>query len=127
VPNEDPKPRVRFEGDTLETMRTWPKDAKTNLGGDLRRLENREDPLDHKYLGDYLHELRDHQENAWYRVLYWLNSGWIYVLHCFTKKTNKISKQDLKLAKDRRGAIVRRKDSPYEKPVAEATDEEKSA
>jgi phage-related protein len=126
VEKEDPKPRVRFEGDSLEVIREWPKDAKINVGGDLRRLENHEDPLDHKFVGDGLHELRDRQKNVWFRLLYWLNSGWIYVLHCFTKKTNKISQSDIDLAKDRKKAILKRKDPPYEPPV-EGGGEEKSA
>ena len=126
IVQEDPKPRVKFEGDSLEALRDWPKDAKINVGGDLRRLEEHEAPLDHKYVGDGLHELRDRQKNAWFRLLYWLNSGWIYVLHCFTKKTNKISQSDIDLAKDRRKAVVERKDPPYDPPV-EAEGEEKSA
>ena len=123
---EDPESRVKFEGDSLDEISSWPKAVKENVGGDLFRVERREQPLDHKYLGDQLHELRDQRQNVWYRLLYWFNEGWIYVLHCFTKKSNKIAPSDLDLAKKRRTAVIAREDPPYEAP-AKTEGEEKSA
>src|SRR5258708_26457325 len=40
-----------------------------------------------------------------FRSLYWLNAGWIYVLHCFKKTTNKTSPGDIEIAKKRMQAI----------------------
>lgn len=113
--NETNKPenRTKWEGDSRETMHEWPKPPRANIGGDLTRLQKHEDPLDSKHLDDGIYELRDRHKNVWYRLLYWLNSGWIYVLHCFEKKTNKTPPSDLKLAKDRRSAVLRRNDPPY--------------
>lgn len=37
----------------------------------------------------------------WYRVLYYVRDGVIYVLHCFTKKTNKTPQGDIELARKR--------------------------
>jgi phage-related protein len=65
-------------------------------------------------------ELRDQDEDWWYRLLYWLNAGWIYVVHCFKKTTNKTSQGDIEVARQRTKAIKARKDAPAEK-------EEKSA
>ncbi len=57
-------------------------------------------------------ELRDQDKDWWYRLLYWLNAGWIYVLHCFKKTTNKTSPGDIEIAKKRMQAIKARKDVP---------------
>ncbi len=46
-------------------------------------------------------ELRERDKDFWYRVLYALYSGWIYVLHCFKKKTNETAQNDINLAKER--------------------------
>jgi len=53
--------------------------------------------------------------------MYWLNAGWIYVLHAFTKTTNKTSQSDINLAKERLKNVKARKDEPFIK------EEEKSA
>lgn len=125
--NDQSKSRVKWEGDSLETIRSWPKDAKANIGGDLRRLENHEEPLDSEWMGKSLpgvRELRDEDRGVWYRLFYWLHAGWIYVLHCFTKKTNQTSLGDIKIAKDRMKTIKQRKDAPAE---PEQTEKQKRA
>jgi phage-related protein len=97
--------------------------VKENIGGELERLEHHEEPLDSKWMGKVLpgaQELRDEQKGVWYRLLYWLHDRWIYVLHCFKKTTNKTSKADINIARDRMSKILQRKDSPAGK-------EEKSA
>jgi phage-related protein len=117
------KSRIKWEGDSQKEIRTWPEEARENIGGDLERLEHYEEPLDSKGMGKVLpgvRELRDQDKDWWYRLLYWLNSGWIYVLHCFKKKTNKTSQGDIEIAKQRMKAIKARKDAPAGK-------EEKSA
>ena len=52
--------------------------------------------------------------------MYWLHMGWIYVLHCFKKKTNETSQADIEIAKKRMQVVKARKDAPAGK-------EEKSA
>jgi phage-related protein len=109
--NEQPKSRVKWEGDSLEEIRTWSEDAKQNVGGDLRRLEDREDPLDSKPMGAVLpgvSELRDRDKDFWYRLFYALEYGLIYVLHCFKKKSNQTSKSDIKIAKQRLATVLKR-------------------
>jgi len=46
-------------------------------------------------------ELRDQDRDTWYRVLYIKLGGVVYVLHCFTKKTNQTSKGDIELGRKR--------------------------
>jgi phage-related protein len=123
--DEDLKPRVKWEGNSRDEIKSWPEDARQNIGGDLRRLEEHEQPLDGKPMGKSLpgvHELRDQDKDFWYRLLYTLHAGWIYVLHCFKKKTNKTSKEDINLAKERLKRVRARNDEPFSKEQ-----EEKSA
>jgi phage-related protein len=122
--NEDSKSRIKWEGDSLKEIRSWPDNVKQDIGGDLRRLEDREQPLDSKPMGKVLpgvHELRDEDKDFWYRLMYALHAGWIYVLHCFHKKTNQTSQGDIDLARDRLKRVKARKDEPFVK------EEEKSA
>ncbi len=115
---EDPKSRIKWEGDSLEEIRSWPADVREDIGGDLRRLEEHEQPLDSKPMGKVLpgvSELRDRDKDFWYRLLYALEYGWIYVVHCFKKKTNQTAKNDIKLAKQRLAkALLRDKPSARE-------------
>ncbi len=58
-------------------------------------------------------ELRDRDSEHWYRVLYIPLDGLIYVLHCFTKKTNQTPQKDIETARKRlqllRQEVARRK------------------
>jgi phage-related protein len=53
-------------------------------------------------------ELRNEDSNFWYRVLYRQIGGVVYVLHCFRKKTNKTSPNDIKVARERLSALNER-------------------
>jgi phage-related protein len=115
VTSKGSKSRIRWEGDSNQVIRGWPEEVRQNFGGELTRLENHEEPLDGKSMGKSLpgvHELRDEDKNSWYRLLYYLRSGWIYVLHCFTKKSNQTSLADIRLAKQRLAAVKQRDESP---------------
>jgi phage-related protein len=118
--SEGSKSRIKWEGDSKREIRSWPDDIRQNLGLELDRLDNHEDPLDAKPLGKGISELRDQDKDFWYRLLYALHSGWIYVLHCFKKKTNQTPQSDLKLAEDRFKKVKERKD-------ARPSEEQKSA
>lgn len=123
---EDSKSRIKWEGDSLAEVRSWSESARQNIGGDLRRLEDREQPLDSKPMGKVLpgvSELRDEDKDFWYRLLYYLHAGWIYVLHAFKKTTNQTSQKDINLAKERLKNVKARKDEPF----AKEEKEEKSA
>jgi phage-related protein len=45
--------------------------------------------------------LRGADKDTWYRVLYVKLDGVVYVLHCFTKKTNQTSKAEIELGRKR--------------------------
>jgi phage-related protein len=114
VTSKGSKSRIRWEGDSNEVIRTWPQEIRQNFGGELTRLENHEDPLDSKPMGKSLpgvNELRDEDKDSWYCLLYYLRSGWIYVLHCFTKKSNRTSPGDIAIARRRLAAVRQRDDA----------------
>lgn len=101
---EPSPPDVVFEGNSLNLIRGFPKDVRENVGGDLRRLQNGERPLDSSSMAPALpgvFELRDQDRDTWFRVLYVRLGGVVYVLHCFTKKTNQTSRGDIAIARKR--------------------------
>jgi phage-related protein len=84
-------------------IRKWPEGVRFNMGGDLQRLDDRQEPLDFDSMGNALpgvYELRDRDANRWYRLLYVHLEGLVYVLHCFTKTTNQTAQSDIKIARD---------------------------
>ena len=103
--------RIKWEGDSLKQIRTWPEDVRSNLGLELHRLENYEAPLDAKAVGKGVSELRDQDGDSSFRILYASYSGWIYVLHCFKKKTRKLPKGDRQLAEERFQRVKDRADA----------------
>jgi phage-related protein len=65
-------------------------------------------------------ELRDRDPEHWYRVLYVPMDGLIYVLHCFTKKTNQTPPKEIETARKRLqvlrlGVAKRKKEATHEK------------
>ena len=106
-----PPPDVVFEGDSRAVIRSFPDDVRENLGGDLRRVQNGEKPLDSGSMAPVLprvFELRDEDQDKWYRVLYIKLEGVVYVLHCFTKKTNETPQKDINTARGRLTALQQR-------------------
>jgi phage-related protein len=53
-------------------------------------------------------ELRDEDKDLWYRVLYIKLEGVVYVLHCFTKKTNETPPKDINTARGRLSTLKQR-------------------
>jgi phage-related protein len=95
---------VVFEGNSRAVIRSFPKDIRANLGAELDRVQNGEKPLDSAPMAPVLpgvFELRDEDQDFWYRVLYKQVEGVVHVLHCFKKKTNKTSQNDIKIGRER--------------------------
>lgn len=95
---------VVFLGDSKDTIRGFPADVREDLGGDLRRLQDHEPPLNSGPMAPALpgvFELRADDKDFWYRVFYHMRDGVIYVLHCFTKKTNKTPQNDIEIGRKR--------------------------
>ena len=102
---QDPnKTRVRWWGNSLAVLKSFPHKTQQNIGADLARVENKETPLDFKPLSPTLPgvtELRDRQQNTWYRLFYYPREAWIFVIHCFQKDSNKIPQREVNTAKTR--------------------------
>jgi phage-related protein len=95
---------VKFLGDSQDIIRGFPADVREDLGGDLRRMQNGEQPLDSGPMAPALpsvFELRASDKDLWYRLFYYMRDGVIYVLHCFTKKTNKTPQSDIEIGRKR--------------------------
>jgi phage-related protein len=104
--------KVIWEGDSLDILKEFPEEIRQDIGGDLRRLQLGEKPLDSrpmKSIGSGVFELRDRDTKTWYRVIYYIKvKDVIYVLHSFTKKSAKTPKKDLNIAENRLKAIKER-------------------
>jgi len=108
---EPASPDVVFEGDSQDIVRSFPEAVRWNLGGDLQRVQDGDRPLDSGSMAHSLpgvFELRDEDKDCWYRVLYTKLGGVVYVLHCFTKKTNKTSQRDIELGSKRLSELKQR-------------------
>jgi len=98
----EPDAKVSWEGDSLDVVRSFPKHIREELGLDIRRLQQGQKPHDSrpmKPIGRGVFELRQRDANGWYRLIYLTKArDTIYVLHAFTKKSAKTSRNDLAVA-----------------------------
>ena len=100
----DTKP-VEFRGSSLDDLRAFPLAAKREAGHQLDQVQNGQEPDDCKPMGTVgrgVKEIRIRDAAGAFRVIYVAKfADAVYVLHCFQKKTEKTSKADLDLAKNR--------------------------
>ncbi|MBZ5701034.1 MAG: type II toxin-antitoxin system RelE/ParE family toxin [Acidobacteriia bacterium] len=100
---------IAWEGDSREVLRSFPDDARQNLGFQLRLLQQGERPTDYRPLpsvGPGVFELRDQDARSWYRVVYLSRiNDVIYVLHCFEKKSREMPRKDFEKARQRLKAV----------------------
>ena len=100
---------LEFLGDSLDQIRSFPADAKQDIGYQLDRVQNGNQPDDWKpmsSIGVGVQEIRVKDSSGIYRIIYlakWRDV--VYVLHAFKKKAQKTSNKDLKLARKRLKAI----------------------
>ena len=106
---QSPEIRIRWMGDTHEEIKKFPIPVRHDLGANLRRLQEGLRPLDGgpmPGIGPGVFELRDEDNGSWYRVIYLKQTeGTIYILHCFTKKSNQTSRHDIQTSKTRLGYV----------------------
>jgi phage-related protein len=92
-------------GNSLDCLREFPIDARGEPGFQLYRVQRGLRPFDWKSIptvGLGAHEIRIRDDSGAFRVLYVAKfAEAVYVLHCFQKKTQGTSKQDLDLAHHR--------------------------
>lgn len=96
-------------GSSRSDIRAFPRDARRLAGYQLRRVQQGMDPLDWKPIpgiGPGVREIRIHTALE-HRVLYVAKFvEAVYVLHAFEKRTRKMPKRDMQLARQRYQALL---------------------
>ena len=96
---------ITFQGTALDDLRDFPNNAMREAGYQLDKVQHGLPPDEAKAMpsiGTGVVELRIWDEAGTFRVVYVAKlADAIYVLHCFQKKTQRISKPDLDLAESR--------------------------
>jgi phage-related protein len=96
---------IYWHGNTLDTVRKFPRSVRVGIGSELYLLQIGEKPIDSKpmtIVGRGVWEIRVRDNKNAYRVLYLVkNNDGIHVLHAFQKKTQRISRPDVDLGKSR--------------------------
>ena len=94
--------RIFFLAETLDQIRSFPLNARKDLGTELRRVQRGVEPMDWKPMktvGAGVREIRVRDATGAFRVIYVLSKvDAIYVLNAFQKKTQKTPKHELALA-----------------------------
>jgi phage-related protein len=96
---------IEFRGGSLDELRAFPLAAKREAGHQLDRVQNGHEPDDWKpmsSIGKGVKEIRIRDLAGAFRVVYIAKfADAVYVLHCFQKKSEKTSKDDLNVAMKR--------------------------
>src|SRR5437870_5045556 len=104
-PENTPDAKVAWEGDSLAAVRAFPPVIRQEIGLDIRRLQQGNMPHDSRpmrSIGKGVFELRQRDSRGWYRLIYLTHVGdTLYMLHAFTKKSAKTSRNDLAIAASR--------------------------
>lgn len=96
---------VKFVGSALDDLRAFPKSPRQDMGRQINRIQQGNEPLDWKPIksvGPGVREIRIRDEGNNYRCMYVTNLGQsVYVLHVFMKKSQKTLSKDIEIAKSR--------------------------
>ncbi len=102
---------IEFLGSALDDLRGFPISARREAGYQMDKVQHGEEPDDWKpmkSIGSGVQEIRIQDEAGAFRVIYIARlKDAVYVLHCFQKKTQKTSAQDLMLAGKRYNELMR--------------------
>jgi len=102
---------VVFLGTSLEDLRSFPDNPRREAGYQIDKLQRGDTPDSWKpvtVIGPGVHEIRLRDVTGQFRVLYVAKfAEAVYILHCFCKKVQKISKSDLDLAANRYRELVK--------------------
>ena len=100
-------------GSAREDLRAFPKEARYKAGVQLQAVQRGEEPADFKpmsAIGRGTYEIRI-RTNETYRIFYVAKfAEAVYILHAFQKKTQKTSKQDLKIGQQRYKEMLRHRE-----------------
>ena len=95
---------IEFRGSALDDLRAFPQSARREAGHQLDLLQQGLNPDDWKAMstiGSGVREIRIRDAGA-FRVIYVAKfEEAVFVLHCFQKKSQKTSREDLALATSR--------------------------
>lgn len=104
---------ISSEGDSWKALKSWPKAIQWDFGNSLREMQNgraaklQVRPM--QSVGSGVVELKDADENTWYRMVYLVRiEDTIYVLDCFEKNTAKTERNDLHTAAARLSRVKQR-------------------
>lgn len=93
---------IAFLGDSLDRLRNFPEEARSQAGHQLNEIQNGNDPDDWKpmkTIGPGVREIRIRERAGAFRVIYLATSpDAVLVLHAFQKKTQATSQRDIDLA-----------------------------
>ncbi len=108
--HKQPKP-VEFLGSALSDLRDFPLSARREAGYQIDKAQFGDEPDDWKpmkTIGAGVQEIRIQDETGAFRVIYIAKlKDAVYVLHCFQKKTQRTSAQDIALASKRFNELMR--------------------
>lgn len=103
---------VEFLGDSLDQLRSFPLAVRRDAGFQLDKVEHGLEPDDWKpmtAIGSGVKEIRIRDVSGAFRVIYLAKlADAVYVLHCFQKKTQETSQQDMDIAKQRFKDLMRK-------------------
>jgi phage-related protein len=101
---------VRFVGSSLNDLKDFPASARREAGFELSNVQSGLQPSDWKPMstvGAGAGEIRVKDAAGIFRVIYVAKfEEAVYVLHAFEKKTQKMAKADVALARARYKALV---------------------
>ena len=96
--------QLKFIGSSLDDLRNFPDEARRAAGFELRAIQNGFDPSNWRpmpVVGEGVREIRIRVLGEW-RVIYAVTCrDTVFVLHSFQKKTQKTSRQDIEVARQR--------------------------
>ena len=102
---------VRFLGNSLQSLRDFPEDARHDAGYQVEKVQRGEQPDDFKPMpsvGKGVEEIRVTDDSGAYRVIYVARRAEaVYVLHAFQKKTQTTSRRDIDIARERFAQLSR--------------------
>ncbi|WP_141383971.1 type II toxin-antitoxin system RelE/ParE family toxin [Nitrobacter winogradskyi] len=102
---------LEFRGSALADLRTFPGAARREAGFQLDRVQRGFEPGDWKpmaTIGQGVREIRIRGEDGAFRIIYVAKfAEAVFVLHCFQKKSQRTSREDITLATQRYKELVR--------------------
>ncbi|QBS41928.1 type II toxin-antitoxin system RelE/ParE family toxin [Nocardia sp. CS682] len=101
---------IKFVATALDDLREFPLVVRRECGYQLDRAQHGLEPADWKAMpgvGLGVREIRVRDHTGAFRVIYAAKlADYVYVLHCFQKKSQKTSAADLNLAAKRLAQVV---------------------